>query len=412
MTDNREKWQQGLRDALDSSSGAEPDLLWASLAPQAAQAADRLRRAHKRKLLWGSVAGTAFAAAAIAAVVLLAGPAEDSLTPSSAGRRPPLYTFVPSGLDSLYPLSRPESISVRRTAVAPVESQSESETEPLFRVDEPETNDRSPEISGDSADKTDAPGQEGISLEEYLREDERAFSKERRRSAAASRLRIGASVGSLAASSSSTQSGYGAFYSSAIAGMQISSTSEGYSTVLVQNSFSSVNTDRHYYQPVSLALTVSYDLLPKLSLRSGLNYSAVVSTLSSGSEQAQYSTSQVLHYLGLPLDLNYTFLRSGRFSAYAGLGAMMQKAVAGSSTTSFYKNSALVEKTAQNVSEKELQWSAEAFAGLSYDLGKASLQFECGASYHFDNGSFVESVYKTRPLGLNISLGLNFPLSR
>ena len=96
MTDNREKWQQGLRDALDSSSGAEPDLLWASLAPQAAQAADRLRRAHKRKLLWGSVAGTAFAAAAIAAVVLLAGPAEDSLTPSSAGRRPPLYTFVPS----------------------------------------------------------------------------------------------------------------------------------------------------------------------------------------------------------------------------------------------------------------------------------------------------------------------------
>ena len=71
MTDNREKWQQGLRDALDSSSGAEPDLLWASLAPQAAQAADRLRRAHKRKLLWGSVAGTAFAAAAIAAVVLI-----------------------------------------------------------------------------------------------------------------------------------------------------------------------------------------------------------------------------------------------------------------------------------------------------------------------------------------------------
>ena len=219
-------------------------------------------------------------------------------------------------------------------------------------------------------------------------------------------------MGSLAASSSSTQSGYGAFYSSAIAGMQISSTSEGYSTVLVQNSFSSVNTDRHYYQPVSLALTVSYDLLPKLSLRSGLNYSAVVSTLSSGSEQAQYSTTQVLHYLGLPLDLNYTFLRSGRFSAYAGLGAMMQKAVAGSSTTFFYKNSALVEKTAQNVSEKELQWSAGAFAGLSYDLGKASLQFECGASYHFDNGSFVESVYKTRPLGLNISLGLNFPLSR
>ena len=301
---------------------------------------------------------------------------------------------------------------MRRTAVAPVESQSESETEPLFRVDEPETNDRSPEISVDSADKTDSSGQEGISLEEYLREDERAFSKERRRSAAASRLRIGASVGSLAASSSSTQSGYGAFYSSAIAGMQISSTSEGYSTVLVQNSFSSVNTDRHYYQPVSLALTVSYDLLPKLSLRSGLNYSAVVSTLSSGSEQAQYSTTQVLHYLGLPLDLNYTFLRSGRFCAYAGLGAMMQKAVAGSSTTFFYKNSALVEKTAQNVSEKELQWSAGAFAGLSYDLGKASLQFECGASYHFANGSFVESVYKTRPLGLNISLGLNFPLSR
>ena len=92
---------------------------------------------------------------------------------------------------------------------------------------------------------------------------------------------------------------------------------------------------------------------------------------------------------------------------------MVQKAVAGSSATSFYKNSSLVEKTVQSVVEKQLQWSAGAFAGLSYELGgKAALQLECGASYHFDNGSFVESIYKTKPLGLNFSLGVNFSIGR
>ena len=227
------------------------------------------------------------------------------------------------------------------------------------------------------------------------------------------RIRIGASLASSAASSSSTQSGYGALYSSSITGMQLGTASTGYSTVLVQNSFSEVNTDRHYYQPVSVALTVSYEASSRLSLRSGLNYSALVSSLSSGSEQALYSTTQVLHYLGLPLDLNYTLFSSGKISCYAGVGAMVQKAVAGSSATSFYKNSSLVEKTVQSVVEKQLQWSAGAFAGLSYELGgKAALQLECGASYHFDNGSFVESIYKTKPLGLNVSLGVNFYLGR
>ena len=398
MTDYKDKWQQELRDALERSSSPEPELLWASLEPYASAAAEKLRRIrNRRRLLWGSAAG--FAAAAIAALVFLTKPSEGTF-PSGVLQSRPLYAQIPSELSHLYPLRPAELISPHRITFVPSEAESNSEEDAKALLIESYDDTRSAQEVIEKAE---------MSIEDYLRND----MEERSVNSRDPRIRIGASLASSAASSSSTQSGYGALYSSSITGMQLGTASTGYSTVMVQNSFSEVNTDRHYYQPVSVALTVSYEASSRLSLRSGLNYSALVSSLSSGSEQALYSTTQVLHYLGLPLDLNYTLFRSGKISCYAGVGAMVQKAVAGSSATSFYKNSSLVEKTVQSVVEKQLQWSAGAFAGLSYELGgKAALQLECGTSYHFDNGSFVESIYKTKPLGLNVSLGVNFYLGR
>ena len=398
MTDYKDKWQQELRDALERSSSPEPELLWASLEPYASAAAEKLRRIrNRRRLLWGSAAG--FAAAAIAALVFLTKPSEGTF-PSGVLQSRPLYAQIPSELSHLYPLRPAELISPHRITLVPSEAESNSEEDAKALLIESYDDTRSAQEVIEKAE---------MSIEDYLRND----MEERSVNSRDPRIRIGASLASSAASSSSTQSGYGALYSSSITGMQLGTASTGYSTVLVQNSFSEVNTDRHYYQPVSVALTVSYEASSRLSLRSGLNYSALVSSLSSGSEQALYSTTQVLHYLGLPLDLNYTLFSSGKISCYAGVGAMVQKAVAGSSATSFYKNSSLVEKTVQSVVEKQLQWSAGAFAGLSYELGgRAALQLECGASYHFDNGSFVESIYKTKPLGLNVSLGVNFYLGR
>ena len=398
MTDNKDKWQQELRDALERSSSPEPELLWASLEPYASAAAEKLRRIrNRRRLLWGSAAG--FAAAAIAALVFLTKPSEGTF-PSGVLHSSPLYAQIPSELSHLYPLRPAELISPHRITFVPSEAESNSEEDAKALLIESYDDTRSAQEVIEKAE---------MSIEDYLRND----MEERSVNSRDPRIRIGASLASSAASSSSTQSGYGALYSSSITGMQLGTSSTGYSTVLVQNSFSEVNTERRYYQPVSVALTVSYEASSRLSLRSGLNYSALVSSLSSGSEQALYSTTQVLHYLGLPLDLNYTLFSSGKISCYAGVGAMVQKAVAGSSATSFYKNSSLVEKTVQSVVEKQLQWSAGAFAGLSYELGgRAALQLECGTSYHFDNGSFVESIYKTKPLGLNVSLGVNYSIGR
>ena len=398
MTDNKDKWQQELRDALERSSSPEPELLWASLEPHASAAAQKLRRIrNRRRLLWGSAAG--FAAAAIAALVFLTKPSEGTF-PSGVLQSRPLYAQIPSELSHLYPLRPAELISPHRITFVPSEAESNSEEDAKALLIESYDDTRSAQEVIEKAE---------MSIEDYLRND----MEERSVNSRDPRIRIGASLASSAASSSSTQSGYGALYSSSITGMQLGTAATGYSTVLVQNSFSEVNTERRYYQPVSVALTVSYEASSRLSLRSGLNYSALVSSLSSGSEQALYRTTQVLHYLGLPLDLNYTLFSSGKISCYAGVGAMVQKAVAGSSATSFYKNSSLVEKTVQSVVEKQLQWSAGAFAGLSYELGgRAALQLECGTSYHFDNGSFVESIYKTKPLGLNVSLGVNFYLGR
>lgn len=109
-----------------------------------------------------------------------------------------------------------------------------------------------------------------------------------------------------------------------------------------------------HHQPLSFGLSVRKEFAYGLSLESGVNYTLLWSDVSmqSGGEDI----SQKLHFIGVPLRLNWQFLETGRFSMYVGAGGMLEKCVSAKFGT-------------KSVDEPKVQWSVAGAVGAQYRLG-------------------------------------------
>lgn len=178
---------------------------------------------------------------------------------------------------------------------------------------------------------------------------------------------------------------------------------------IVGKEYRHVYTDVRHFQPVTLGVSLKYNLNDNWSVTSGLNYTALFSQLSTGSYNHYYNSRQTLHYLGLPLTVNYTAWRSGQLSTYISAGGMLEKNVAGTLSTEYIVDNNIEERSQDRLSVKPLQWSVSSAAGIEYRLWKGiGLYAEPGVTYHFRNSSGVETIYREKPLNFNIRFGLRF----
>ena len=285
---------------------------------------------------------------------------------------------------------------------------------PVVSVDESE-----PDCVENPSTDADAAGGvgvgEGVSaaleLEEYLLELETREAKRR-----PGRTRLAVAVSGAVGTSSSSSSGYDAFYGSSVPKSFNSPTagspaSQHFSAVLLENNNRSVKSDRRFYQPVALGLSFARDIGQRLYVQSGLEYSCLISELVSGSESTHYDTRQSVHMLGVPLGLGVHLLDNQLFELNLSAGGMLEKALYARSVTRFVLEGKEPVSTSERLGDDPLYWSVNASVSALYKISdKLGIYFEPGLSYHFRNGSFVETIYSARPLNLQITLGLRFTL--
>jgi len=170
-------------------------------------------------------------------------------------------------------------------------------------------------------------------------------------------------------------------------------------------------TDVRHHQPLRFGLTFRYNINQRWSLMSGLSYSKLSSELQSGSGNYYYDDKQTLHFIGVPVNLAYTFWQSPQISAYLSTGALAEKNVAGRLTSNYYIDNQLETTTREKISMDQLQWSANAAIGLGYRISNhVGLYAEPGISYYFTNGSALETIYSDNPFIFNLQVGLRFTL--
>lgn len=158
-----------------------------------------------------------------------------------------------------------------------------------------------------------------------------------------------------------------------------------------------------HHAPVSVGLQVAFGIAPRLSLSTGLVYTRTSSDFYPYAPSSSCNVHQVLHYVGIPVGLNYEFWQSGGFHAYVMAGAEADYNVKNDTEEEGVKK--------ENAKRDRVQFSGKASLGAQYDITpKVGLYIEPGAKYYFDNGSHVENTFKDKKLNFNLQFGLRFNL--
>ena len=141
--------------------------------------------------------------------------------------------------------------------------------------------------------------------------------------------------------------------------------------------------------PVTLGLSVHYQLNARLALLTGINYTYLYSEFSTLLYPNIYR-EQKLHYLGVPVGLSWLFWKTSGFSFYLSGSAMLQKCL----------------------NEKPWQWSVNASAGAEYAITPLlGIFLQPSLGYYFHDGTSFEHYYKEHPLAPSIEFGLRLHLS-
>ena len=115
------------------------------------------------------------------------------------------------------------------------------------------------------------------------------------------------------------------------------------------------NASFRHHMPLGAGVGISFALGKKLALESGLNYTLLWSELTP--EGGNVRQNQYIHYLGIPLQLDWIFFDRAGFRLYSGIGARMDICAG-----------ARIDGV--KVKEDPLQWSASATVGAGYNFNR------------------------------------------
>ena len=167
-------------------------------------------------------------------------------------------------------------------------------------------------------------------------------------------------------------------------------------------------------QPVSVGLTISKPLTDKLSLESGLVYTYLYSKAKNTSNIYRKKETQQLHYLGIPLNLNYNLVSFGNADLYLSLGGIIEKDVYGK--YNYVDNRILNElnseselKVNERIRQPNPQLSINAGVGISYPVwNNLYLYGKIGGGYYFDADNKWSTIYSDEKIILDLNVGLRF----
>lgn len=177
--------------------------------------------------------------------------------------------------------------------------------------------------------------------------------------------------------------------------------------ILLANQDKKVDAKIKHKTPVTFGASVSKKIGKKWSVGTGVNYTKLSAELTSGSGSNFISSEQSIHYVGIPVQVNYNVFQKGAFTGYLTGGGLVEKAVSGDIKTQYIVDGTVKEESKEKIDEKPVQISVNTAAGLQLKVIKnIGIYAEPGVSYHFKDNSSLQTIYKEKPLNFNIKFGI------
>lgn len=154
----------------------------------------------------------------------------------------------------------------------------------------------------------------------------------------------------------------------------------------------------HHDMPISIGLTASYSVTPRIALASGLVYTLATSSFQHGASMPK--ETQTLHYVGIPLNLSYTVWGNSWLRTYIMAGAQADMNVKATLKADGHKS---------NIDNDRAQFSVTGGAGVQLNVAQQlGVYVEPGVRYYFDNGSAVQTIFKEHPTNFSLQVGLRW----
>ena len=181
--------------------------------------------------------------------------------------------------------------------------------------------------------------------------------------------------------------------------------------ILIANQDKKVDAKIKHKTPITFGASVYYSLSRRWGIGTGINYTRLSAELTTGSNSDFISSEQNIHYVGIPVQVNYNVVQKGAFTGYVTGGTVIEKAVSGDIKTKYTVDGVIKEETKENISEKPIQVSVNGAVGLQLKVIKnIGIYAEPGVSYHFKDNSSLNTVYKEKPLNFNLKFGIRLLL--
>ena len=155
---------------------------------------------------------------------------------------------------------------------------------------------------------------------------------------------------------------------------------------------------QQFYQPISFGLSVNIPISSGISVSSGVVYTRLSSDFTSIANSLVYERQHTLHYVGIPLTVQYNVWQWRGLNVYATAGGQADFNVKASVTT---------EGAETTLEKDDLQWSVNAAVGVQYNfIPQLGIYAEPGIKHYFDNGSHIQNFFKHHPTNFNLQVGL------
>ena len=163
-----------------------------------------------------------------------------------------------------------------------------------------------------------------------------------------------------------------------------------------------------YKRPVTLQILFNRQLSERLSIETGLNYTRLASTISTGSSNAYIQEKQRIRYLGIPIRLGWQWYSIAHLSLYSSAGVMLEWPIKSKVDISHIANgiNTFQKETSLDV---PCQWSMNFGLGLQYDFTPhIGIYLEPSLQYFFDDGSDLKTYRTEHPLQVTLPTGIRF----
>lgn len=163
-------------------------------------------------------------------------------------------------------------------------------------------------------------------------------------------------------------------------------------------------------QPITFGLSINKRINDRFSVESGITYTYLSSKIkSSAASTYSQSNMQYLHYLGIPLTINYNVIEWNKIRVYLAAGGAVQKDIYGRVDKRSVNLSESGKSHKSSISQRNVQMSITSSLGISYPIyNNMSLYTTVGGAYYIDAKNEYETIYSDKQWLLNLNLGIKF----